>query len=111
MHSDWFTAVSDKFDIIVANPPYIAAYDEHLPNLQYEPQAALVADNNGLADLEHIISNSKNYLSSGGYLYLEHGFTQAQQVTDMLEQNKFIDVITLVDLDKNPRVSYAIMPR
>ena len=110
MHSDWFTAVSDKFDIIVANPPYIAAYDEHLPNLQYEPQAALVADNNGLADLEHIISNSKNYLSPGGYLYLEHGCTQAQQVTYMLEKSNFLDVITLADLDNNPRISYGMMP-
>ena len=110
MHSNWFSGVSDKFDIIVANPPYIAADDEHLPNLQYEPQAALVADNNGLADLEHIISNSKNYLSPGGYLYLEHGFDQEKQVTHMLEKNNFLDVTTLADLDKNPRISYATIP-
>ena len=40
----YLSKTNDKFDIIVANPPYISAHDEHLPNLQYEPQAALVAD-------------------------------------------------------------------
>ena len=107
VHSNWFAQVSGKFDIIVANPPYIAEQDKHLADLQYEPQSALVAANHGLEDLAHIIKHSSGYLSQGGSLYLEHGFNQAGEVSSMLKQSNFTDIKTIYDLDENPRVSYG----
>lgn len=75
--------VDTKFDIIIANPPYIADSDPCLQQLQYEPLSALVAKQHGLADLLTIINTAKQHLHSGGWLLLEHGFEQAE----ILEKN------------------------
>lgn len=90
-HSDWFSALAQqRFDIIISNPPYVAANDyQQSPALQFEPKNALVAADNGLACLQAIIAASHCYLKPQGYLLLEHGCQQARQVADLLQQHGY----------------------
>lgn len=85
--SDWFASFSGElFDLIVANPPYIAASDPHLAagDLRYEPQTALSAGADGLDSLRLIIAAAPAHLSPGGRLWLEHGYDQAGTVRVLL---------------------------
>ena len=85
--SDWFTAIpAQQFDVIVSNPPYIDPQDPHLAqgDVRFEPRSALIAANNGLADIELIIQQAWDYLSPQGWLLLEHGYDQAAAVRDLL---------------------------
>ncbi len=85
--SNWFSAIkADKqFDLIIANPPYIAANDPHLTDLGYEPQTALVAKNNGFSNYQIIVSQAQNYLKPKGYLLLEHGYNQRKDLVGLLQ--------------------------
>ena len=74
-------------------------------DLHAEPQHALIADEKGLADLRQIITEAPNYLTNGGWLLLEHGFDQAQQVRLLLEQSGFQAVTSHRDLANIERVS------
>jgi release factor glutamine methyltransferase len=107
--SNWFEAINDKikFDIIVANPPYIAENDSHLSRLKHEPQQALTSAQNGLFDLEHIITNAKNYLAPKGMLLLEHGHAQQALVCELLLQANYTEITGLKDLAGLPRATYA----
>lgn len=82
--SDWFSAVpeTETFALILSNPPYIDAADQHLQqgDLRFEPTSALVAGERGLADIRHISKQALGYLTPGGYLLLEHGWQQAADV-------------------------------
>ena len=80
VHSSWFSAIEpQRFDAIVSNPPYIDAADPHLHqgDVRFEPRSALVADKQGMADIEHIACASLSFLAPGGYLLFEHGYQQA----------------------------------
>ena len=103
----WYAPLSGRFDLIVSNPPYIDPTDHHLDegDVRFEPRSALVADNLGLADLQHIIDTAPEYLNTGGWLLLEHGYDQAQQVCEYLRQRGFTDVENRVDLGGQPRIS------
>jgi release factor glutamine methyltransferase len=105
--TDALPAIS--FDIIVSNPPYIAKDDPHLDPavLRFEPPSALFADKNGLSDLEKIILSARGYLTSGGYLLLEHGFAQGPSVRALFSCAGYHDVKTINDLQDLPRVTYA----
>ncbi len=84
--SDWFASVDHLlFDVIVSNPPYIAANDPHLRDLRHEPLSALASGADGLDDLRHIIAHSGPYLREGGWLLLEHGYDQAKSVAELLK--------------------------
>ena len=88
--SDWFASVDHLlFDVIVSNPPYIAANDPHLRDLRHEPLSALVSGADGLDDLRHIIARSGPYLREGGWLLLEHGYDQAKPVAELLKAAGF----------------------
>jgi len=103
---DWFGALdatAGRFDLVVANPPYIAPDDPHLAALQYEPQAALVAQDGGLADLRRIAADAGPWLSDGGWLLLEHGCDQAPAVGQALANAGFADIATQADLAGQPR--------
>ena len=104
---DWWQAFGAelRFDLVVANPPYLSPDDPHLPALRHEPIAALVAQREGLADIERIVAGAAARLGPGGWLMLEHGCNQAEQVCDHLRQEAFQDVATRVDLANRPRVS------
>jgi release factor glutamine methyltransferase len=106
--SDWFGQIpTQEFDVIVSNPPYIASDDVHLQqgDLRFEPTTALVAKEDGFADIKHIIQESWNYLSVDGWLVLEHGYQQAQQVRDLLIQHKFSQIDTRRDYAGHERVT------
>ena len=88
--SDWFASVDHLlFDVIVSNPPYIAANDPHLRDLRHEPLSALASGADGLDDLRHIIAHSGPYLREGGWLLLEHGYDQAKPVAELLRAAGF----------------------
>ncbi|CAH1045323.1 peptide chain release factor N(5)-glutamine methyltransferase [Halomonas sp. TD01] len=110
--SDWFSAFAQPspttvFDIIVSNPPYIAADDPHLRrgDVRFEPLSALVADADGMADLLHLITTARGYLSQGGWLALEHGYTQAANVRTALARAGFQNVESVQDVGGHERVT------
>lgn len=108
--SNWYQNIpQEKFDLIISNPPYIAEDDPHLTDLKFEPKSALVADDHGLKDLQHIIMHAKDYLKEGGWLLLEHGYNQKEAVDMLLNANQYCHVKTLKDLAELPRVSLGQM--
>jgi len=111
LRSDWYSDIhGERFDLIVANPPYIAESDVHIKkgDLRYEPLSALVSGADGLEDIRHIISRTDEYLIPGGWLLLEHGYEQAEQVREMLCQEGYSSVFSARDLSGIERVSGAI---
>jgi release factor glutamine methyltransferase len=96
--SDWFSNLTGHWDIVVVNPPYVAEQDPHLPDLQAEPQLALVAADNGLRELRRIVNDSSGYLHTGGCLIVEHGFDQAVVVREEMAAASLSNVSSLLDL-------------
>jgi release factor glutamine methyltransferase len=103
--SDWFSAVPETFDLIVANPPYVAEGDPHLPALAFEPMEALVSGPEGLDALASIISGAPAHLNPGGRLVVEHGYDQADSVERLFETAGFTDIHLTRDLGGQPRVT------
>lgn len=106
--SDWYSQLSgQRFDVIVSNPPYIDEKDPHLEGdgVRFEPLSALVASQQGLADLHHIIDRAPAYLNTRGWLAVEHGFSQADAVAQRFREAGFAQVQTCVDLGGQPRVT------
>lgn len=103
--SDWCNNISKtrQFSLIVSNPPYIVPNDLHLAQLQFEPISALVAENQGLADIAQIVNQATLHLRNGAYLLLEHGYDQAEQVQQLLIQQGFNQVQSRQDLGGNWR--------
>ena len=105
----WWQALARprRFDLIVSNPPYIAANDHHLQqgDLRFEPPQALAAGPDGLDDLRIIIGGAPAHLNPGGWLLLEHGYDQETPVQALLRDAGFADVFTRRDLAGQPRVS------
>jgi release factor glutamine methyltransferase len=94
----WLVGLSGPFDVIVSNPPYIAAADPHLEALTFEPLDALASGTDGLDDLRAIIRQASSCLAPGGWLLLEHGYDQALAVCDLLRAAGFADVQSRPDL-------------
>lgn len=109
-YSHWFDAVDGLFDIIVANPPYIEKGDVHLKqgDVRFEPLSALVAEENGLADIRTIAEQAPHYLKKGGYLLFEHGFKQGLAIRSLLTELGYFDVNTIKDYGDNDRVTMAL---
>ncbi|WFW15074.1 peptide chain release factor N(5)-glutamine methyltransferase [Citrobacter freundii] len=108
LQSDWFSALQgQQFDMIVSNPPYIDEQDPHLAqgDVRFEPLTALVAGASGLADIVHIIEQSKHMLTAGGYLLLEHGWQQGQAVRDAFTRSGYQAVETCRDYGGNERIT------
>lgn len=104
----WFDAIpSQKFDLIVSNPPYIDPEDVHLQQLGAEPQRALIAQQKGLADLKIIIEQAVNWLNPQGWVVLEHGYDQGAAVREIFSQAGFSQIRTVQDYGKNDRVTLA----
>jgi release factor glutamine methyltransferase len=99
LQSSWFDVFQgEKFDLIVSNPPYIVEGDWHLAALAHEPKQALTSGSDGLDDIRQIITQAPNFLNSGAWLLLEHGFDQAAAVRDLLTQRGFAHVKSQLDL-------------
>ncbi|AIL63717.1 peptide chain release factor N(5)-glutamine methyltransferase [Pseudomonas alkylphenolica] len=106
--SHWFDALKgERFDLIISNPPYIAAEDPHLVagDVRFEPSSALVAGADGLDDLRVIISQAPAHLQAGGWLLLEHGYDQAAAVRELLAQHDFEQIESRIDLGGHERIS------
>ena len=106
----WFAPVAGRrFDLVVANPPYVAPGDPHLAALAHEPREALVSGDEGLADLAAISAAAPAHLVPGGRLLLEHGADQGPTVRRMLERAGFDGVRTATDGAGRPRVGMGTM--
>ncbi len=105
---DWFAALpSLKFNLIVSNPPYIAAGDPHLArgDVRFEPAGALIAGDEGMADLVHIAEQARLFLKSRGWLVMEHGFDQGREVRNLLETMGYSKISTHFDHNAKERVT------
>jgi release factor glutamine methyltransferase len=102
----WFEAVpSERYDVIVANPPYVATGDPALESLASEPALALSSGPTGFEALEAIIDAAPHHLESGGWLLLEHGRDQHPRVARMLERRGFGAIASHHDFSDRPRVT------
>ena len=108
-HSDWFSNIEQKFNLIVSNPPYVAHEIATDKSLTHEPNIALYAKNEGMFDIEHIISNAKVFLEQGGYLYIVHGQDQKNKVQKLMGKNGFREIKTHKDLSGKERFSFALL--
>lgn len=107
-HGDWFAPLQgERVDLIVSNPPYIAANDPDLDAqvLRHEPYAALIAGRTGLEAIEHIAAGAPRHLAPGGWLLIEHGWKQAHAVCDLLVRHGFTHVRSHRDLAGHERVT------
>lgn len=114
LQSDWFSQIAPQnFDIIVSNPPYIDAGDKHLQqgDVRYEPLSALVAADDGLADIRAIVQGVIEFNEISCWLLLEHGWQQAEAVQQIMQNAGFLNVKTLRDLAGNDRVTLGYFDR
>ncbi len=108
LHSDWFSALrGERFDIIVSNPPYIAAADAHLTqgDVRFEPCSALASGADGLDDIRRICAQAKAHLNANGWLLFEHGYDQAARARALLQLSGFAGIFSARDLSGIERVS------
>lgn len=98
IESNWLQQVRGRFSLIASNPPYIASADPHLAALVHEPLQALTAGADGLDDIRQIIAQAPAHLLPDGWLLLEHGYDQANQVRDLLERRGFSQIQSRLDL-------------
>ncbi|WP_327439654.1 peptide chain release factor N(5)-glutamine methyltransferase [Pseudomonas donghuensis] len=106
--SHWFDALGgERYDLIISNPPYIAAADPHLVagDVRFEPSSALVSGDDGLDDLRSIVSQAPAHLLPGGWLLLEHGYDQAAAVRELLARHDFEQIESRLDLNGHERIT------
>ena len=111
LEGDWFQPLRrERFDLIVANPPYVAEGDPHLANdgLPFEPRSALtdgVAGGDGMACVATLIDGARDHLLPGGWLLIEHGYDQAVKARSLMAAAGFFDVASWRDESSIERVS------
>lgn len=91
-------ALPERFELIVSNPPYIRADDPHLAALRHEPLSALASGADGLDDIRVIAAQARLHLQPGGWLLLEHGWDQAQDVARLLAEQGYAGIAHRKDL-------------
>lgn len=104
----WFKPLAQRrFDLIVSNPPYVAAGDPHLNqgDLRFEPTTALISGADGLSDIRVIVSDAAKHLLPGGWLLFEHGYDQAESCRDLLVKAGFGELTSWPDLANIARVA------
>jgi release factor glutamine methyltransferase len=107
-HGRWLAPVAgERFDLIVSNPPYVAAGDPHLAELSHEPSSALIAGVDGLDAIREIVAAAPAHLAEGGWLLLEHGIGQDAAVRNLLARAGLEKIQTWPDLAGIPRVCGA----
>ena len=116
LHGDWYAPLGDeRFDLIVANPPYVADGDPHLQQngLPFEPQMALtdgVIGGDGLACIRRLVAGAAEHLLPGGWLLIEHGYDQAVEVGVLLRRAGFTEIAAWRDSAAIDRVSGGRFP-
>jgi release factor glutamine methyltransferase len=112
-HGDWLAPLAgEHFDVIASNPPYIAEGDPHLVqgDLPHEPPAALASGADGLDAIRAIVGDAPAHLHPGGWLLVEHGLDQGAAVRALLDDARFVDIVTERDLEGRERVSLGRRP-
>ncbi len=107
-NGNWFAPLAGRyFDLVVANPPYIAADDPDLaPQVRrHEPGMALISGRTGMEAIAQIVTAAPQHLLPGGWLILEHGWKQAAAVRDSLVRAGFTRVVSHADLAGHERVT------
>ena len=105
-HGSWLEPLAgERFDLIVANPPYVSAGDHHLRQLGFEPQLAVVGGVDGLDGIREIAAAAPRHLLPGGRLLVEHGMGQEQAVREVLDRAGLEDIANWPDLARIPRVT------
>ncbi len=110
VESDLFEKIEGKFDVIVSNPPYIRTKDiESLDEevKMHDPHLALDGGESGLDFYQTIITQAKDYLNENGMIFFEIGFDQAEEVSNILKENGYKNIVVKKDLAMNDRVIYA----
>jgi len=107
---DWYNAFgSVRFELIAANPPYVASNDPQLASgdIRHEPVSALASGQDGLDATRKIIAGASNHLRQGGWMMLEHGENQGPAVCGLLAKQQFETITTFDDLSGRARVTIA----
>jgi release factor glutamine methyltransferase len=103
---NWYEPVlATRFDVIVSNPPYLAAGDPALDALAHEPRIALVAGDDGLRALEVICAGAGSRLAFGGCLLVEHGMAQGEQIRELMAESGLAGIETRSDLAGHERAT------
>lgn len=107
--SDLFEEISEKFDIIISNPPYInqTDYDNLDERLYFEPKSALLASEDGLYFYKRIIKEAKAYLNQGGRLVFEIGYDQKLKICELLNESDFKNIKSIKDYNDFDRFIIA----
>ena len=107
--SNWFNALGQtRFNVILSNPPYLEENDPHLlQGLEGEPIDALVAGPSGTEAIQYIIENAKNYIKPSGWLFMEHGYNQAEIVKDLFKKNSYQHIENANDIHDVHRVTFG----
>lgn len=104
---NWCEALNDEtYQMIVSNPPYIESSDEHLAigDVRFEPQQALESGKDGLDAIRMITQQAHSHLEPGGWLIMEHGYTQRENVLNILQQQGYVNLQAYDDLSGTPRI-------
>jgi release factor glutamine methyltransferase len=112
-HGDWYASLDGaRFDLVVSNPPYIAAGDAHLAlgDLRHEPASALSSGVDGLDAIRVIAAGAPTHLCAGGWLLVEHGHDQGERVRGLFRAAGLVEVSTARDLEDRDRVTLGRMP-
>jgi len=107
LQSDWIEQLADqRFDLIVSNPPYIAAHDTHLyqGDVRFEPMSALSSGIDGMDAIRYLCGHVSQILRPGGWFITEHGYDQKNAVLDCFRHHGFSNIVQLDDLGGQPRV-------
>ncbi|MDD3265961.1 MAG: peptide chain release factor N(5)-glutamine methyltransferase [Burkholderiales bacterium] len=107
LRSNWFENTSEKFDIIVSNPPYIEKNDIHMAKLQHEPINALTDHLDGFSCIDHIAKNCVKHMNNGAYIIIEHGYNQGNTVRQLLLDAGLHNIISKLDYAKLERYTMA----
>lgn len=109
--SNWFADLPKQcFDLIISNPPYIDEHDPHLRqgDVRFEPMGALIAAEQGLADIKTIAKQARRWLTEDGYLLVEHGYDQQAAVQAIFKRFGYLKVRTYRDLSGQPRLTCGL---
>lgn len=110
INSNWWQSVpKQRYNLIISNPPYIAYDDTQVEATvaDYEPEQALFANEAGLSALQTIIGQAGNYMANDGWLLLEHGWQQAEQIQQLVKAHPFCNIATHQDYNGCHRYTLA----
>lgn len=110
LRSNWFENITGTFDAIISNPPYLtdAEWESAEPEVrEREPRNALVAENDGLADLEKILRGARERLAPGGFVALETGIAHHARLEEIARNCGFAETKSVADLSERPRFFFA----